>query len=236
AHVASHDLQEPLRKILTYIDRIQNNNEKLSDAGVDFLTKITASARRMTRLIDDLLDFSSLSHSKRFETVDLNKVLEEVLAEMEISISEKKASVVYDKNLPAIQGDAVQLAQLFQNLISNGLKFTKENNPPSIKINFRMLSDEEISRHDFVNRKGEYVELVFSDNGIGFNQNFSDQIFIIFQRLHEKNKYPGTGIGLALCKRIVENHGGKILAESTNGGATFYVLLPLQQEVAVKQG
>jgi two-component system, chemotaxis family, CheB/CheR fusion protein len=236
AYIASHDLQEPLRKILTYIDRIQNNKEKLSDTGNDFFKKIIESSRRMTRLIDDLLDFSSLSHApKKFNKVDLNSILKDVLTDMEVLISDRKALVEYEENLPVIQGDQTQISQLFLNLISNAIKFSKENVTPAVRITSRMLSEEEIYQQQFFEKRGAYVELSFSDNGIGFNQEFADQIFVIFQRLHERKKYPGTGIGLALCKRIADNHGGKIFATSTNGGATFYVVLPLKQELMVKK-
>ena len=128
----------------------------------------------MTRLIDDLLDFSSLSHAKKFETVNLNKILEEVLAEMEISITEKKASVEYDKNFPSIQGDAVQLAQLFQNLISNAIKFRKKEGPSEIRI-----TAEE--------KPNEYL-FTFKDNGIGIDEQYKERIFVVFQRLHDRNE------------------------------------------------
>jgi two-component system, chemotaxis family, CheB/CheR fusion protein len=232
AYVASHDLQEPLRKIQTYIDRIQNNDKSSPDEVEGFFVKIMESSKRMSKLIDDLLEFSRLSFSPRkFSSVNLNQILDEVISDFDLIIHEKKAIVSYDKSFAEIQGERLQISQLFHNLIGNALKFTKEGKPPKVAISFRMLSDKEIDRNEFLAEKGKpYLELSFSDNGIGFNEEFADQIFVIFQRLHDKKKYPGTGIGLAICKKIVSNHGGVISAKSNQKGATFYIVLPLKQQ------
>jgi two-component system CheB/CheR fusion protein len=231
AYIASHDLQEPLRKILTYIDRIQHYDETLSDVSNGYFGKIIESSRRMTKLIDDLLDFSGISNSKiKFVNVDLNKTLKEVLSDLEISIAERKAEIEYDKNMPVIAGDPTQISQLFHNLITNALKFSRDEVLPKIKIIFRMLDVDQIPEGRLLNPKGSYVLLTISDNGIGFGDEFAEQIFVIFQRLNERKKYPGTGIGLALCKRIVSNHGGEIFAESNEAGAAFHVILPLNAD------
>jgi two-component system CheB/CheR fusion protein len=230
AYVASHDLQEPLRKILTYIDRIKHSKEKLSENGNRYFQKITESSKRMTRLIDDLLSFSSISFSTRkFIKVDLNTILKDVLIDFDLIIAEKKAEITFEKNFLVIDAEPLQMAQLFHNLISNALKFARENVPAKVSITQRKLSDDGWRKHPALEGSGPYVELIFADNGIGFDPQFADQIFVIFQRLNEKRKYPGTGIGLALCKRIVTNHNGHIYAESLKEGAAFHVILPIDQ-------
>ncbi|HYE55906.1 MAG TPA: ATP-binding protein [Chitinophagaceae bacterium] len=211
AYVASHDLQEPLRKIQIFSElsaRNTHNAETLNR----YLEKINHSAARMSELIQAVLNYSRLSRSdKEFKEVDLNQVLRNIQTDLELVIEEKKA-VIHADELPVIRGNALQLHQLFLNLISNSLKFNKRT--PEITITAR-------------NRDGKWLELAFSDNGIGFDQQYADQIFAIFQRLHSGSEYAGTGIGLALCKRIVEYHEGTITAESTPGaGTTFYVNLP----------
>lgn len=237
AFVASHDLQEPLRKIITYIDRIQNHEQNLSDVGRGYFEKIIHSSRRMTKLIDDLLDFSSLSFAnKKFIKVDLNKTLQDVLSDLDLIILEKNAEVTHTTDLPIIDAVPLQMTQLFHNLITNALKFAKENTPSKIDISSRMLSQEEVhERKTLDGNEAEYVEIVFRDNGIGFNPEFAEQIFVIFQRLNDKKKFPGTGIGLALCRRIVNNHRGDIFAQSTPDGAAFHVILPLRQIVDAKE-
>lgn len=232
AFVASHDLQEPLRKILTYIDRVQYHNE-LPKNSKDYFGKIVESATRMTKLIDDLLDFSTISFSKKaFVKVDLNRLVKDVIGDLELLISEKKGNVMIDAQLPVVQGEPLQMSQLFHNLIGNALKFSRDSVPPSIRISYSMLSGAEAGQHKELNGPGPYAQLVISDNGIGFNPESADQIFVIFQRLNERKKFPGTGIGLAICKRIVSNHHGKIYATSSSNGSDFYVILPLTQETA----
>jgi two-component system, chemotaxis family, CheB/CheR fusion protein len=230
AYVASHDLQEPLRKILTYIDRIQHHTEKLPGATEGYFEKIIDSARRMTKLIDDLLDFSTISFSeKKFTKVDLNTIVKEILHDLDLAISERNAVVTVDEKFPVIEGEAIQLSQLFHNLIANALKFAREGESPVVTITHRMLTETEISNNKNLEGSGPYVEIKFIDNGIGFSSEFAEQIFVIFQRLNEKKKYPGTGIGLALCRRIVNNHRGQIFAQPQKNGAVFYVILPLRQ-------
>jgi two-component system, chemotaxis family, CheB/CheR fusion protein len=228
AYVASHDLQEPLRKVLTYIDRIQQQpNEKLSVTVNGYLDKIADSSKRMRKLIDDLLDFSSISFSeKKYNKVDLNSIVKDLLTDLEIIITEKKAQIDLEK-LPVIQAEPLQMRQLFQNLITNALKFAKDDVPPKIKITSRILPQADVSIYPQLERSAKCVEIKVSDNGIGFEPQHAEQMFEIFRRLNEKNKYAGTGIGLALCRKIVNNHHGHIFAEAKKSGATFHVILPL---------
>lgn len=226
-HVASHDLQEPLRKIQTFISRIEDKElDKLSDNGKAYFERIKSAASRMRILIDDLLQYSRTSRSKNdFEKVNLNEVIENTLIELSEPIKEKKASIEI-KKLPKIKGVVFQLNQLFTNLISNSLKYSKEDLSPTIEINSKKVSsktDSKIPEND--TRK--FYRITFTDNGIGFEQEHSEKIFNLFQRLHGKTDYPGTGVGLAICKKIVDNHKGYIFAESTPGkGATFLLYLP----------
>jgi signal transduction histidine kinase len=223
AYVASHDLQEPLRKIQIFTEMAEKS-VKNEDAGTYF-EKIHASARRMTELIKSVLNYSRLSKTgEQFEEVDLNLIVENTKTDFELLITEKKA-MIHNDTLPVIQGIPLQLNQLFFNLFSNSLKFSATD--PVITISSRILSDKEVKEHEFLHAKVRYVEILFKDNGIGFEQQYADQIFTIFQRLHDKKSYEGTGIGLALCKKIVENHHGFITAKSELGkGAFFYIYLP----------
>jgi two-component system CheB/CheR fusion protein len=229
AYVASHDLQEPLRKIMTFSDRLQNLKGSLPDQSKIYIEKIGSSSERMSRLIDDLLNFSSISReSRNFVTTDLNAIVKDVLADFDLIITQKQAKVNYD-GLPVIQAIPVQMEQLFHNLISNALKFSKEGESPEITITAQEISSEEIKRSPLNLEKSldEYIKITFSDNGIGFNEEFADQIFVIFQRLNDQKVFPGTGIGLALCRKIVNNHGGEIYARSKpDEGAEFHIILP----------
>lgn len=228
AYVASHDLQEPLRKIMTFSDRLGVYVDGLPEIGKTYIEKIAASAERMSTLIDNLLDFSRISRDNKFIKTDLNEVLEKVLIDFELIISEKRAKI--NKEIyPFIEAIPIQIEQLFHNLISNALKFSKEGNPPIITIWSALLAESERIAVGLSEDK-QYVEIVFEDNGIGFNNEFAEQIFVIFQRLNERNKYPGTGIGLSLCRGIAENHKGKIFATSMEDkGSAFHVILPLEQ-------
>ena len=230
AFVASHDLQEPLRKILTYVDRIKHTEEKLGEGTGTYIDKIDHSSKRMTKLIDDLLDFSRISFDdKKFEDVDLNKTLSDVMLDLDLKIAEKKAEVKWNGDLPTIQAIPLQMSQLFHNLILNALKFAKPNVAPRISISQRVLTKEEIRERKNIDGRGRCVEIVFSDNGIGFDPKFAEQIFIIFQRLNDRKQYPGTGMGLAISKKIVTNHKGDLYATSTEEGASFHVILPVKQ-------
>lgn len=223
AYVASHDLQEPLRKIRTFSSLLEKNLS-VDAQSAKYFEKIHSSAERMSGLIRDLLNFSRLSNTPaEFESVDLNEVLRVVVSDFELMIEEKHATIIYP-NLPSVKGIPVQLHQLFSNLVSNALKFS--DGDPVITLSSNIISAQEYE--DMAERAyhESYVEIVFGDNGIGFDPKFSDRIFTIFQRLHDKET-SGTGIGLALCKKIAANHRGSIRAESTPGkGSTFYIYLP----------
>jgi len=225
AYIASHDLQEPLRKIQIFSDLLRKNilNEEVFEKYYD---KINFSVKRMSVLINDVLNYSRLSTSnmQRVDT-DLNLILQDIQSDLDLLIEQKQA-VIHATTLPVIKGIPLQLQQLFSNLISNSIKFCDKK--PEIQISSRMLSPDELKEYPKLKPGTDYIELNFKDNGIGFDQEHADKIFIIFQRLNNRHDYSGTGIGLALCKKIVENHDGMIsaIAEKENG-AIFRVLLPV---------
>ena len=227
AYVASHDLQEPLRKIQTFAGLIQENFDD-REFVKKYFEKLDVSAKRMAELVKSLLHYSRLSNYKdpvRPARVDLNEIVEEVKQDFELLIEEKGA-VVKSGTLPKINGNHIQLGQLFSNLISNSLKFSQEK--PVIKINAETILREDIAEAPETFKNAEYHVISFEDNGIGFEQKYDTIIFSLFQRLHGKQDYAGTGIGLALCKKIVENHGGMIKASSEKDkGAKFEVFLPV---------
>lgn len=223
-YIASHDLQEPLRKIRTFINMIK---EKGREANNDlYFSKIDSSAERMSQLINAVLTYSRLSSAaSEFEMTDLNAIMNQVLIDFELIIHEKDARIEHD-NLPAIKAIPLQMSQLFSNLIGNSLKYSIEK--PVIHITAKEVRAIDIPQYKGDNLSQKFVELRFSDNGIGFEKQYSEQIFKLFQRLHGKTEYSGTGIGLSICKKIVDQHGGYIGAESVPGqGATFIVHLPL---------
>lgn len=229
AYIASHDLQEPLRKIRMFSDRLQEHLAG-ENAAIPYLHKIISGAERMSDLISDLLNYSRLSHpDETFSKTDLNAVLKKIIADFDVTAQEKKASIVVGK-LPKLEAITLQMQQLFHNLISNSLKFSRDGAPPEIQISSRQLTvPDEIELHG-LDAKRSYVMIDVRDNGIGFDEEYAEKIFIIFQRLNSKQDYKGTGIGLAICKKIIDAHGGKIFAESQEGkGATFHVILPLKQ-------
>lgn len=223
ASVASHDLQEPLRKIQAFGDRLRARcAEQLSDDGRDYLARMQTAAGRMSVLINDLLTFSRVTtKALPFEPTDLNDTLAAVRSDLESRI-EQTSGTVEAGPLPTIEADPTQMRQLFQNLVSNGLKFHRDDVPPRVQIT---ASSPEPAADGT-----ELCEIRVRDNGIGFDEKYLDRIFEIFQRLHGRNAYEGTGIGLAVCRKIVERHGGRITAESQPGqGATFIVHLPCRQ-------
>jgi light-regulated signal transduction histidine kinase (bacteriophytochrome) len=229
AYVASHDLQEPLRKIQVFSE-LSEKNVANTDILVRYLHKINSSAQRMTELIKAVLNYSRLSKAgQKYVSVDLNTIIDSLKTDLELAIEEKNA-IINTEKLPIIKGVHLQINQLFLNLLSNALKFTKQT--PVINITYRNLSAAEVNANTLLHTKEQYVEICFRDNGIGFDQQYADKIFTIFQRLHTNENYAGTGIGLALCKKIVENHFGSISVESKPGeGTAFFISLPVDNEV-----
>jgi signal transduction histidine kinase len=225
--MASHDLQEPLRKIIMFSDLLQSkNSQDLNEEGKTYISRIQKAANRMRLLIKDILTFSKISLEKEsFSTCDMNMLVNEVLSEMEMSIKQANATVTV-QNLPSIPVYPTLILPLFHNLISNSLKYSKQDVPPAIKI-YSRISEAENMEKSLAPSVSSYCRIFVEDNGIGFEQKYSEQIFGMFQRLHY-NVVEGTGIGLALCKKIVEEHGGFISAISRpNEGATFIISLPL---------
>ncbi len=227
-HVASHDLQEPLRKVQTYISRIRDKDfETLSEKGREYFVRVQIAANRMQKLIDDLLLFSRTNKAdKVFEPANLNEIFENTKTELAQAIEEKNA-VVSSEQLPVILAIPFQIQQLFNNIIGNSLKYATTGIPPVIRVSSRIVNAAEIP---LLRHLGEtrFHELTFTDNGIGFEQQYAENIFKLFQRLHDDSSYTGTGIGLTICKKIVENHKGLIRAYGTpGGGATFRVYLPI---------
>jgi PAS domain S-box-containing protein len=220
AYVASHDLQEPLRKIQTFGERLKTTcAAALSQEGRDYIDRMLAAATRMRRLIDDLLSFSRVSSNARpFTSVNLSTLASEVLGDLETAIEQSKASVKVGE-LPILMADPMQMRQLLQNLVGNALKFRREGVPPVVSLRGQ------------VDAKAQRCELIVEDNGIGFEEKYAERIFQVFQRLHGRGQYEGTGIGLAICRKIVERHGGSIGVSSMPGvGTAFHISLPLKQQ------
>lgn len=227
AYVASHDLQEPLRKIAMFTERLQSRYSRIFDRDANVvLERILASTDNMKHLIDNLLDFSRTAHRERtYSQVDLGQVMQEVISNFEIKIAESNASIEIGA-LPTIHAITVEMQQLFGNLISNALKFRSPEKTPTIRVNSRIASREELERLHLATEL-RYHAITVADNGIGFDTQYADKIFEIFQRLNSKTQYPGSGIGLAICRKIVDNHRGVILPDSRPGeGSTFTIFLP----------
>lgn len=225
--IVSHDLQEPLRKIQMFISRIQDTEwETISEKGKDYFGKIRISANRMQNLMMDLVSYSrTIKENKVFVKTNLNDILADVTQELALNIEEKKAEIKIEK-LPKIDVIKFQIHQLFVNLISNSLKYSKEDLAPIIKISLEKIDSEE-RFNDLIFNDKKFYKIVVSDNGIGFKQEFSEKIFMLFRRLETEMDYNGTGLGLAICKKIVENHNGFIKADSIPGsGAVFSIYLP----------
>lgn len=222
-HIASHEFQEPLRKIQVFCDRMMRlYGTQLDSKGQDYLERLQESSARLQHLVDDLLNFTQVTSQSRFQDiVDLNVILEEVKEHLNKEITAVNAQIESDE-LPAIEANASQMRQVFYNLLANSLKFCKDDTSPKITIQSQLLPGNAISEH--------YWQLTFADNGIGFDKKYAEKIFNMFQRLHSRQEYEGTGIGLAVCHRLVELHNGRIeVTSKPNEGTQFIVTLPASQ-------
>ena len=229
-YVASHDLQEPLRKINIFSEMLQKSGVDMNAESKMFLNKIEKAAKRMSLLINDLLEFSKVSSKeKTFIPTDLNRIISEIKIDYELLIGQKNAAIEI-QTLPVIEAIPLQMNQLFYNLIGNALKFSKIDVSPIVTVSCKMLTEPEKIRFK-LNPKIAFCNIMVKDNGIGFDKKYAEQIFEIFQRLHGKHEYAGTGIGLSLARKIADNHGGFITADSEeNEGALFNVILPVTRD------
>ena len=227
AYIASHDLQEPVRKINTFAGMLEGSLDSINEKSGTYIEKIKGSTQRMESLIKDVLSFSILSQNSGLATkVNLTLVIREAEAENELLIIKKQAVIECD-NLPFVRAIHSQMLQLFSNLISNSLKYSREGIPPLVKITGATLKRSELKKYPQLLAHRTYLKITFSDNGIGFEKQHAERIFKIFQRLHGKNEYEGTGIGLSICQKIVHNHQGEIVASpGADGGAVFTIILP----------
>lgn len=229
AFIASHDLQEPLRKIQIFSDLVGERYAGDSENTKKFTRKIVSSAERMRRLINDLLSYSRVSAKELFQPSDINEMINEALQDYELQIKSKKANIQVDK-FPLLEVIPGQIRQIFHNLIGNALKFSKDSESPQITIEAGFVNSKLIGAP--IEASGDFCRICVRDNGVGFDQVYADKIFEIFQRLNQHDNYEGTGIGLAIVKKIVETHHGIIAARSTEGqGATFIIILPLNQNI-----
>jgi hypothetical protein len=228
AYAASHDLKEPIRKINIFLTLVRSSLEtKMNDQEKDYFNKLEKSSERMKLLVDNLLEYSQASQLVEFEDIDLNVKIRNVLEDLEVVIKEEKAEISFDK-LPVIKGHKRQFQQLFQNLIGNAIKYHKPGITPKINISCSKLNagqmDVDLPIKESIN---EFYIIQVQDNGIGFEQEDAEKIFNVFTRLHSNHEYKGTGIGLSIARKVVENHGGYLIAESKpNEGSTFKVYLP----------
>jgi light-regulated signal transduction histidine kinase (bacteriophytochrome) len=230
AYIASHDLQEPLRKVQAFGDMLATEYEQaLGEEGRDYLQRMQNASKRMQALITDLLAFSRVATKGRpFQPVNLAEIVVQVLSDLEARLGSTCGRVEVG-DLPLIEADPTQMSQLFQNLIGNALKYGRPGVPPVVKVHGRALPDRGAS-------PVQWWEIRFADNGIGFDEKYLDRIFLPFQRLHGRGEYEGTGMGLAICRKIVERHGGAITARSTPGsGSAFIVTLPEAHAAGGKQ-
>lgn len=231
-YAASHDLKEPVRKIHVFSDRLKHSlAAKITETERNFFERIELASRRMSSLIDDLLTYSEVGHQTRFaEDVDMNQVIRQVIHDLDLEIEQKGAMIEVDQ-LFAVPGHHRQLLQAFQNLLSNALKYSKTDVPPVIRIRCNRIKGSEVKSQLTSDDAGrEFYQISVSDNGIGFNQEDAERIFNVFTRLHGKMEYKGTGIGLSIVRKVIQNHHGYVWAESKpNEGATFFILLPVRR-------
>lgn len=233
ASVASHDLQEPLRKIQIFSSILKEKCTEGDEQARDLIHKIIGSSERMSRLISDLLNYSRLSGDAAFQPVNLSDIIGEIISDLEIPIREKEAQIIVG-TLPILDAIPGQMRQVFQNLIGNSLKFSRDGIRPVIRIQADTIATPDVDSPP--DQKGNFCRIVVTDNGIGFNENYTDKIFTIFQRLHSKEEFEGTGIGLAITRKIIERHNGAITAKSQEQeGSSFIMILPLHQAAAQQQ-
>ena len=233
AYVASHDLQEPLRKIMLFSDKLSNKLKDKNDPELkNSLDRIVRSSERMQSLINDLLKLSRHTHSADdFKSTDLNKILQGVLSDLEAELTRRNAQITVDQ-LPIIWAIPSQIQQLFQNLISNSLKFCKDACIPQVSISAEVLKGFQIPGSNADQYDNTFYRIYVKDNGIGFDPKYAEDIFVVFKRLHSYHEFEGTGIGLSICKKIVEKHKGSITAESQpDQGSTFVITLPEKEAV-----
>ncbi|MBV4355775.1 hybrid sensor histidine kinase/response regulator [Pinibacter aurantiacus] len=232
AYIASHDLKEPLRKIQFFSDLVRTRYLENGSEASSYMNRIILSSERMKNLITDVLEYSKLSIGAGFEKTNLNEIIQDILSDMELLITEKKA-VIHVDQIPDIEANAAQMRQVFQNILSNALKFSKKDVVPEVNVHAHIENSYE---HDGYSTSNVAVcKIEISDNGIGFNEAYLDKIFTIFQRLNSKEEYEGTGIGLAIVKKIIETHNGSITARSAEGkGSCFIIKLPLMQNTAIQ--
>jgi signal transduction histidine kinase len=227
--VVSHDLKEPVRKIQMFIKIIKERFLIQEEKSLDYIDRTLRSAERMQNLITDLLEYSRLSSNVPPEEIDLNLIVEEVVTDFDYLI-DKKEAIINLGNLPTLTVIPSQMRQVFQNLIGNSLKFAKKDLKPVISISSQIIASKSFDSE--VAEDGNYCRIEVKDNGIGFDENYIDRIFLIFQSLNDRSAYEGTGIGLAIAKKIIEKHNGLITAKSAaNEGATFILILPLKNEI-----
>jgi two-component system CheB/CheR fusion protein len=232
AYAASHDLQEPLRKIRTFGNFLEESQmDRLDEKGKGYLQKITKSAERMSVLISDILTFSSLKKEAAFIETDLDEVLRNVIQDLELLIGQTETIITIDP-MPRIQAVPMQMNQLFYNLINNAVKFKHPDRKPEIRISSQLVEKRELTQFKMLRPQLSYIRITCTDNGLGFEQRMAEQIFGLFKRLGDRQSFPGSGIGLALCRKVVLNHHGYIYAQGEeNKGATFHIILPLVQPV-----
>jgi two-component system CheB/CheR fusion protein len=232
ASIASHDLQEPLRKLKLFASVLQRYEKELPEEAKVVVKKIGLTTVRMRQLITDVLQYSKIAYgSKEYVPTNLDHILQNVISDLDLLIADTKANIQYFESLPEIEVVPLQMHQLFYNLLTNALKFRKDGKTPIIDISYKVVFNSEASAYRELQGDYPYIEIRFSDNGIGFSQAYAEQIFQLFERLFSVDEYEGTGLGLALCKKIVENHNGHIYAESADSeGAKFYILLPISQK------
>jgi len=235
AYLASHDLQEPLRKIATLSEFLRlRYKDALGRDGGQYIDRILSSVNNMRGIIDSLLQFTNLDHNTpKFEQLDLDRIFQDVMSDQDFKIHETGA-IIEVHDLPCVEGVASEIRLLLNNLIGNSLKFVS-NVRPHIRVESRALTEEEKLKYN-ITRPGTYYKIAITDNGIGFEQEYAELIFGVFQRLNAKSDYAGSGIGLATCKKIADRHGALIMAEGQLGkGSTFTLIMPERQSIPQHQ-